>query len=102
MRGDLRERVDAAVGAAGDGQLDAVAVAPAQRSERVLQLALDGAQAGLTRPAREVRAVVLDGEPCGQLRPPKRFSSERKMFTIETKIPVASQMTSSSVAWRRR
>lgn len=100
MRGDLRERVDAAVGAAGDGQLGARAAA--QGGERVLQDALDGPQAGLARPAREVRAVVLDGEPCGQLRPPKRFSSERKMFTIETKIPVASQMTSSSVAWRRR
>lgn len=100
MRRDLRERVDAAVGAAGDGQVDAVAAA--QGGERVFQRALDGAQAGLACPACEVRAVVLDGEPCGQLRPPSRFSSERKMFTIETKIPVASQMTSSSVAWRRR
>ena len=41
-------------------------------------------------------------------RPPRdpaqrvRLSREMKMLTMETKIPVASQTTSSSVAWRRR
>lgn len=34
--------------------------------------------------------------------PPKRFSSDRKMLTIETKIPVASQTASRSVPCLRR
>ena len=33
---------------------------------------------------------------------PKRFSSERKMFTIETKIPVAIHTASSAVPCLRR
>ena len=35
-----------------------------------------------------------------QSRP--RLRNERKMFTIDTKMPVAIQITSACVAWRRR
>jgi len=56
---DLSAGVDAAVRAAGDGQGDGAAQ---QGLQRRLQLTLDGALAGLDRPAVEARAVVLEGE----------------------------------------
>ena len=57
VRGDLPPGVHAAVGAPGDGQRD---LAPRDRRERPLELLLHGALAGLARPAREGRAVVLE------------------------------------------
>ena len=56
-RRDVRERVDARVGAAGDGEtVDRVV----QLRERGAELALDGALARLARPAAEAGAVVRE------------------------------------------
>ena len=56
---DLAGRVDARVGAPGDGE-----PVPAREDgvERVAQRAFDRAQARLARPAVEARAVVLERE----------------------------------------
>jgi hypothetical protein len=52
--------MDAAVGAAGDGQVQIVA--PQQRPQRADQLTLDGALLRLDRPAEEGGTVVLQRE----------------------------------------
>ncbi len=57
---DLAEGVDAGVGAARDRQVDLGAAE--NRRQRRLQLALDGPQAGLPRPAAEPASVVFDVE----------------------------------------
>jgi len=65
VAGDLPPGVHAAVGAAGDGQPEGLAVGargPEDQLQHALELSLHGALAGLGRPAREPRAVVLDGE----------------------------------------
>lgn len=99
MARDLTCRVDTAIGASGDRQGRPLAAA-AQFGEHPLDLALDCPLPGLARPAREAAAVVGDRQARGQ-RPEKRLSSEMKMLTIETKIPVASHTTSSSSACLR-
>ena len=56
-RGDVPERVHAGIGAARDGKrVDA----PVELGEHVPELGFDRPRAGLTRPAAERGAVVLD------------------------------------------
>ena len=62
VAGHLPPGVHARVGAPGDGQRHRVAAQ--DDAERALELALDRAQAGLARPAREAGPVVLDQQPC--------------------------------------
>ena len=56
-RSDLRGRVDSGVRPPGDGE---VAPAPVDRVQRLAEHTLDGALAGLPRPAPEAGAVVLE------------------------------------------
>jgi len=66
-RGDLAERVHAGVRAAGDGQF----LSRGERlRERLSQRGLDGRQAGLSGPAPERRAVVLERQDEPHVRAP--------------------------------
>ena len=62
-RRDLAERVDAAVGATGDAELDRLAQ---NDPERLNDFGGHRSQSGLLRPAREGAAVVLQSELGGQ------------------------------------
>src|SRR5690606_34399707 len=59
--GHLAARVDAGIGAAGDGDANGLVLAHDARQAR-LHHALDSAQPGLGGPSREVRAVIRKDE----------------------------------------
>ena len=73
--------VDAAVGASRDGDRQRPA---GDRLERLLEHALDGAQARLPGPAGEARAVVLEQEPRGQRYPRLRATIWRYSPSMRT------------------
>ena len=62
---------------------------------------VDVAVAGVAREGGHRRPLSAR-RPLARSQSPKMFSSERKMFTIDTKMPVASQTASSAVPCLRR